>query len=113
MTMNVMNKAAISVFPLPMTLLVVQMLIADVVLFAICGPRRLWNEIREHSDASARWSLLTFFFAGGLVTSIMALNYGSVILMLVSRNVMPLFSLIVERQLLRWAKHTWMINQCR
>lgn len=44
--------------------------------------------------------MLTIFFAGGLITSILALKTGSVTLLLILRNLMPLCSLLVERQLL-------------
>lgn len=100
MTMNVVNKIAVIAIPLPMTLLVVQMLTAAFLLLVGFGPKRLYNEIRENLQYTRRWSLLALFFTSGLITSILALQAGSVILMLVVRNLMPLMSLLIERPLL-------------
>lgn len=98
--MNIVNKLAVQVIPLPMTLIIMQMLLADVLLCIFFGPIRLWNEICSNSTVAIRWGLLTIFFSSGLVTSILALQDGSVILILTVRNVMPLLTLIVERLLL-------------
>jgi len=98
--MNIVNKIAVRVLPLPMTLLIVQMVIAIILLLSLCGPVRLMKEICEHAEFSARWSALTFFFSGGLITSILALQSGSVSFFMIVRNLMPLFTLLIERPLL-------------
>lgn len=98
--MNIVNKMALKVLPLPMTVLIIQMSIAIFLLLVICGPLSLLKEIRAHAAVSIRWSLLASFFAGGLITSMKALEYGSVTFLLIIRNIMPLFSLLVERHLL-------------
>lgn len=98
--MNIVNKIALKVLPLPMTLLIAQMLIAVILLLLLYGPVSLLNDIYTHADFSRRWSLLTVFFAAGLITSMLALNTGSVTFLIIMRNLMPLCSLVVERQLL-------------
>jgi len=98
--MNIVNKIAVRVLPLPMTLLIVQMVIAIILLLSLCGPVRLMKEICEHAAFSARWSVLTVFFSGGLITSILALKSGSVSFFMIVRNLMPLFTLLIERPLL-------------
>jgi drug/metabolite transporter (DMT)-like permease len=100
MTMNVVNKMAVMLMPAPMTLLIIQMLIAVLLLLVMFGPMRLWIEIRDNGSAAKRWTILSFFLVGALVTSLLALMHGSVILMLITRNLMPLLTLIFEGQLL-------------
>merc|ERR1740117_2093375 len=95
--MNVVNKLAVTVCPLPFTLLVTQMTIAVVLVLSIFGWRDLLSELYHKKKIVWQWALLTLPFAGMLITSMLAVQAGSVTFLLVSRNLLPLVSLFAER----------------
>eukprot|EP00746_Dinoflagellata_sp_MGD_P001817 gnl/MRDRNA2_/MRDRNA2_103454_c0_seq1.p1 gnl/MRDRNA2_/MRDRNA2_103454_c0~~gnl/MRDRNA2_/MRDRNA2_103454_c0_seq1.p1 ORF type:complete len:882 (-),score=141.58 gnl/MRDRNA2_/MRDRNA2_103454_c0_seq1:86-2731(-) len=95
-TMVLVNKVATMVFPLPLTLVLLQMLIADFLLLGFCG-REIIAEIRGKAASAWRWSLLVMPFAGMLITSIMALHAGRALTLLIVRNLLPIISLFLER----------------
>lgn len=97
LAMNMINKVAVGILPLPLTLLVLQMLIADILLLIIVGPWQLLSEIREKLANVWRWSLLVVPFSGMLLTSMIALHEGSVITLVVVRGALPLVTLFLER----------------
>lgn len=96
-SMMIVNKMALKVLPLPLTLVAVQMVIAIFLILVLKGPRELLSEIYEHAEQAKRWTSLTVLFAAGLLTSMWALGLGSVPMLLVLRNLMPLVSLFAER----------------
>lgn len=95
--MGLVNKIATIVFPLPLTLVLLQMIIADVILLGFCGAPQIIEELRSKSKSAWRWSLLVLPFSGMLITSIMALQEGRAITLLIVRNLLPLISLFLER----------------
>lgn len=95
--MNLINKIATTVFPLPLTLLLLQMMIGVFVLLALFGPFQLIEELWDKSESVWRWSLITVPFAGMLITSILAFQEGHALTVLVLRNLLPLISLFLER----------------
>lgn len=95
--MGLVNKLATIVFPLPLTLVLLQMIIADVILLGFCGAPQIIEEFRSKANSAWRWSLLVLPFSGMLITSIMALQEGRAITLLIVRNLLPLISLFLER----------------
>lgn len=97
LVMNLINKVAVNILPLPFTLVVLQMLIADALLLVIVGPSSIVAEINEKKENIWRWSLLVIPFSGMLLTSMVALHEGTVITLLVVRGALPLVTLFLER----------------
>lgn len=91
--MMVCNKVAVGVFPEECTLTALQMLASIVILLAV-GFRSI--HIGSAYDA-LRWSMVTPFFAGMLLTSMLALKHAPMTLSVVFRSLSPLLALIAER----------------
>jgi len=91
--MMVCNKAAVGFFPEACTLTALQML-ATVIIILACCYRTL--HIGSAYDV-LRWSAVTPFFSGMLLTSLLALKYAPMTLSIVFRSLSPIFALIVEQ----------------
>ena len=91
--MSVFNKLAVSALPLPVTLVVVQM----VFTVLTCGFR--WRSVRIGSTRDAlRWGCtVPLLFAAMLVSSMYAMEHNTLGTVVVFRNVAPLFTLLIER----------------
>jgi len=91
--MMVFNKLAIHAFPAECTLVAFQMASTVVAMLVFC-----WRSIRIGSwrDA-AQWSLVVPFYTGLTLTSVLALKYAPMSLVVVFRVLAPLASLMVER----------------
>eukprot|EP00933_Yihiella_yeosuensis_P023766 TRINITY_DN1848_c0_g1_i1.p1 TRINITY_DN1848_c0_g1~~TRINITY_DN1848_c0_g1_i1.p1 ORF type:complete len:422 (-),score=45.53 TRINITY_DN1848_c0_g1_i1:200-1465(-) len=94
--MNVVNKIALSIIPLPLTLMLFQMVLAVVLLLVCFDGRGLIGEIIEKRQNVWRWTLLCVPFTALVVTSMMALHLTTVVSMMVVRNLLPLVALFVE-----------------
>ena len=91
--MSVFNKLAVRAFPLPITLVVVQMMFTLVTLLL----KRKSIHIGSMRDAM-RWGLtVPVLFAGMLVSSMIAMEHNTLGTIVVFRNVAPLFTLFIER----------------
>eukprot|EP00928_Gymnodinium_smaydae_P087817 TRINITY_DN72011_c0_g1_i1.p1 TRINITY_DN72011_c0_g1~~TRINITY_DN72011_c0_g1_i1.p1 ORF type:complete len:346 (+),score=64.04 TRINITY_DN72011_c0_g1_i1:133-1038(+) len=90
--MMVFNKLAIRAFPVSCTLVALQM--AFSALAMLC----CWNSLHIGSVSDVlRWSMVVPFFSGMLLTSILALEYAPMTLVITFRGLSPLVSLMVER----------------
>ncbi|KAL1515277.1 hypothetical protein AB1Y20_001909 [Prymnesium parvum] len=90
--MAVFNKLAVSALRLPITLVLIQMLFT--VLTVAFKPRSV--HIGSMRDA-LRWGLtVPMLFAAMLVSSMVAMQYNSLGMIVIARNVAPLFTLIIE-----------------
>lgn len=98
--MNIVNKLALTIVPLPLTLLVMQMIVGATVAFIFLGGCDLVDEIMKKKQNAGYWALLTLPFTGMLVSSMLAVQSGSVTFVLVTRNMLPLVSLFAESFLL-------------
>jgi len=98
--MNVMNKLAVTILPLPLTLVSIQMLIAAIVVFMAMGNVAILREMSEKRKSTMIWAALTLPFTGLLVTSMLAVENGTVTTLLIVRNALPLVALFVERLVL-------------
>lgn len=91
--MMVCNKAAIGVFPEECTLTALQMLVSIVILLALC-----FRSIHIGSAYDVLcWSAVTPFFAGMLLTSMLALKHAPMTLSIVFRSLSPILALVIER----------------
>eukprot|EP00747_Dinoflagellata_sp_TGD_P163170 gnl/TRDRNA2_/TRDRNA2_181567_c0_seq1.p1 gnl/TRDRNA2_/TRDRNA2_181567_c0~~gnl/TRDRNA2_/TRDRNA2_181567_c0_seq1.p1 ORF type:complete len:420 (+),score=74.70 gnl/TRDRNA2_/TRDRNA2_181567_c0_seq1:43-1302(+) len=90
--MNVMNKLAATNFKATCLLVIIQMLVADAVM--VVEYRKMFFE--KWSDV-LRWSIVPFFFAGMLCTSMIAFKMTTMSTVLILRNVLPLFSFTIEK----------------
>lgn len=91
--MMVFNKLAVKALPLECTLVALQMLFTVITLLVFC-----WNALHVGSMYDLlRWLRVSPFFAGVLLTSILALKGAPMTLVVVFRCLAPLFSLCVER----------------
>merc|ERR1719159_1868281 len=97
--MNIVNKKAVGILP-PCTLVLVQMCIAILSLTFICGFTNIKQELTGKTANVGRWMLVSAMFAMMLVTSMVALDWGTVSMLLVGRNLMPLIMLFLERAFL-------------
>lgn len=89
--MMMLNKKAISTFPYECTLTAVQMLFSVMVL--LCSFRYIrFGSMRD----VLRWSLVTPFFSGMLLTSMLALKHASMTLVVVFRCLSPILALPIE-----------------
>lgn len=91
--MSVFNKLAVAAMPLPITLVVIQMMftLASVLL------QRKSIHIGSMRDA-LRWGLtVPMLFAAMLVSSMIAMEVNTLGTIVVFRNVAPLFTLFIER----------------
>lgn len=91
--MMLFNKLAVKKFPVECTLVAMQMLVTVVFLVVFC-----FKAIRIGSWRDAlRWSMVVPFFTGMLLSSILALKYAPMTLVVVFRVLSPLLSLGIER----------------
>jgi solute carrier family 35 protein len=91
--MSVFNKLAVAALPLPITLVVVQMLFT--VLTLAVRPSAV--KVGSRRDA-LRWGLtVPLLFAAMLVSSMFAMEHNTLGTVVVFRNVAPLFTLLIER----------------
>lgn len=91
--MVVFNKLAIAEFPLGCILVVIQMLFTAVVI-GLFGFRTL--HFGSYRDV-CRWAMVVPFYAGMLLTSLLALKNASMTLCVTFRAISPILGLIVER----------------
>ena len=76
------------------------MLIAAIVVFMAMGNVAILREMSEKRQSTMIWAALTLPFTALLVTSILAVENGTVTTLLVVRNLLPLVALFVERMVL-------------
>lgn len=98
--MNIVNKLAVTTLPLPFTLLIVQMCIGIVLTLVCFGGKALIAEIVEKRRNVLSWAVLTLPFTGMLITSMLAIQMGSVTFILVAKNMLPLVTLFAEKVIL-------------
>ena len=92
--MSVFNKLAVKALPLPVTLVVLQMLFTVVFLTA-CNRKALHYGSRRDV---LRWGCtIPWLFAAMLVSSMVAMEHNTLGTVVVFRNVAPLFTLFIER----------------
>lgn len=95
-SLNLVNKQAVIVFPCTSLLVVLQMLLAASVLF-VFERRRMsfgkWSDL-------GKWMVIPFFFAGIFITSLWALQQTTISTVLVLRNALPLLTIGVDKILL-------------
>jgi GDP-mannose transporter len=91
--MMLFNKFAIKAFPAECTLVALQMVVTVVAMLLFCA-----RSIRIGSFMDVlRWSMVVPFFTGMLLSSILALKFAPMSLVVVFRTLSPLLSLLVER----------------
>lgn len=91
--MVVFNKMAIMAFPAECSLVVLQMLTAVILVPLFC-----WSAIRAGSRKDVlRWCMVVPFFAGMLLTSILALKHAPMSLTITFRGLSPIIALSFER----------------
>ena len=91
--MSVFNKLAVRAFPLPITLVVIQMTFT---LFAVIAQRQSIH-IGSMRDA-LRWGMtVPMLFAAMLVSSMIAMEVNTLGTIVVFRNVAPIITLAIER----------------
>jgi hypothetical protein len=91
--MMLANKLAITAFPLECMLTGFQMIFSVVVLLIFARRSLHFGSFWD----VARWSMVTPFYAGMLLSSILALKNAPMTLIIVLRSLSPLFSLVVEQ----------------
>lgn len=96
LAMHIMNKIAVSVLPLPFTLVAVQMLITDVLMLALFDGKSLVTELWRNFGDAKRWSYLSILHISVLLTMMRALEEGTAMTCLVIRNALPLISTCLE-----------------
>jgi len=90
--MLIFNKLAITVFPVECFLVALQMGVSAICML-FC-----WNSLHIGSMKDVlRWSLVTPFFTGMLLTSILALKHAPMSLVICFRAVSPMVALAIER----------------
>jgi len=91
--MSVFNKMAVMALPLPITLVMVQMVFT---VATICAN---WRSVQIGSRRDAlRWGCtVPLLFSGMLVSSMFAMEHNTLGTVVVFRNVAPLFTLLIER----------------
>ena len=91
--MSVFNKLAVRSFPLPITLVCIQMIFTILSV----GSRPKAIHIGSLRDA-LRWGLtVPMLFAAMLVSSMIAMEHNTLGTIVVFRNIAPLFTLFIER----------------
>ena len=91
--MSVFNKLAVQAFPLPITLVIVQMAFTTLTVAA----KRSSVHIGSRRDAF-RWGLsVPVLFAAMLVTSMFAFEHNTLGTVVVFRNIAPIITLLIER----------------
>lgn len=91
-SMMVTNKLAITAFPYESTLTALQMAVA--VLLLLCSAFRSIH-IGSLKDV-LRWSMVAPFFAGMLLTNMLALKHCTLTLVIVCKTMSPIVTLMVE-----------------
>lgn len=100
-SMSLLNKHAVMIFPFTALLVSLQMAITDVTLLAAegrgmrCGK---WSDL-------VKWSAVPLLYTGVLATGLWALKVTTVSTVLVLRNVLPIFTLVAERSCLNKSGH--------
>merc|ERR1719188_1526992 len=91
--MMLFNKFAIKAFPVECTLVALQMLVTVLSMVLFC-----FRSIKIGSLHDVlRWSMVVPFFTGMLLSSILALKFAPMSLVVVFRTLSPLASLLIER----------------
>jgi len=91
--MMVFNKLAITAMPLECTLVATQMAFCVISMLAFC-----WQSLHVGSMRDLlRWCLVVPLYAGMLLTSVLALKYAPMTLVVTFRALSPLLSLAIER----------------
>lgn len=91
--MMLFNKLAVKAFPAECTLVAMQMAFTVVIMGGCCFKSIHIGSFRD----ALRWSMVVPFFTGMLLSSILALKYAPMTLVVVFRVLSPLFSLMIER----------------
>jgi len=91
--MMLFNKFAIKAFPVECTLVALQMLVSVLAMVVFC-----FRSIKIGSAWDVlRWTMVAPFFTGMLLSSILALKFAPMSLVVVFRTLSPLLSLLIER----------------
>jgi len=91
--MMLFNKFAIKAFPVECTLVAMQMLASVLAMVLFC-----FRSIKIGSAWDVlRWSMVAPFFTGMLLSSILALKFAPMSLVVVFRTLSPMLSLLIER----------------
>lgn len=91
--MMIFNKFAVKKFPVECTLVALQMLVTVVFVAVVTFKTIIIGNFKD----VLRWSMVVPFFTGMLLTSILALKYAPMSLVVVFRVLSPLVSLVIER----------------
>jgi len=92
-SMNVLNKEAASNFPLTFLLVAIQMLFADIVIVCV-----EFNRLATGSRQDlAKWLVVACAFSGMLGTSMWVFKETTLTTILITRNILPLLSLLAEK----------------
>lgn len=90
--MMVFNDYAVEAMPLPCTLVSIQMAVTVILMVTCC-----WSTLHVGSFRDfARWCRVPPFFAGVLLTSILALKDAPMSVTVVFRSLAPMFSMVIE-----------------
>jgi len=91
--MMLFNKFAIKAFPVECTLVALQMLVSVLAMVVFC-----FRSIKIGSAWDVlRWTMVAPFFTGMLLSSILALKFAPMSLVVVFRTLSPMLSLLIER----------------
>jgi len=91
--MMLFNKFAIKAFPVECTLVALQMMVTVVAMIVFC-----YRTIKIGSMYDVlRWTMVVPFFTGMLLSSILALKFAPMSLVVVFRTLSPMASLLIER----------------
>eukprot|EP00928_Gymnodinium_smaydae_P011232 TRINITY_DN14171_c0_g1_i3.p1 TRINITY_DN14171_c0_g1~~TRINITY_DN14171_c0_g1_i3.p1 ORF type:complete len:398 (+),score=48.40 TRINITY_DN14171_c0_g1_i3:69-1262(+) len=90
--MNIVNKMAASRFDAPLLLVILQMIFACFWLLLVEGKRLQSGSPRD----LARWLVVPFIFGAMLVTSLLSFRQCSLSTVLVCRNMLPIFTFVIE-----------------
>jgi len=91
--MLIFNKLAVTALPLACTLVAMQLAFTALSMITVC-----WSSIHIGSLRDmARWCMVVPFFAGMLLTSMLALSGASMTTVVTFRAIAPLIALMIER----------------
>lgn len=91
--MLLFNKLAVTAFPLACTLVAMQLAFTALAMITVC-----WSSIHIGSlHDLGRWCMVVPFFAGMLLTSMLALSSASMTTVVTFRAIAPLIALMIER----------------
>lgn len=91
--MMLFNKFAVQAFPVECTLVALQMFATVLAMVVFCFRSIKIGSLRD----VVRWSMVVPFYTGMLLTSILALKYAPMSLVVVFRTFSPMVSLAIER----------------